>query len=152
MDDLDKEKILEEYRQLMESQRDNTRIAYSWMGSIFLVLCSALFFFGLTTDVLASFIPAMVLGIFLCLIWVGLTETFASYTRQRFQRLTEIAEELSIPAMPYPKQTFLRLSRIPIIGYIVRCLPLRQARTYVLLFVLIYILVWILRLILGFLV
>ncbi|MBM3142029.1 MAG: hypothetical protein FJ005_03130 [Chloroflexi bacterium] len=57
-----KEVLLEEYRQLMESQRDNTRIAYSWIGSIFLVLSSSLFFFGLTTDDLSKFVPAMIMG------------------------------------------------------------------------------------------
>ena len=136
MDNPDKEILLEEYRQLMESQRDNTRIAYSWMASIILVLCSGLFFFGLTTNDLAVFIPAMILGICLCLIWIGLTEVFARYIRLRFNRLDEVSEQLGIP----PLQTPVPFS------------PLKQARTYVWLFGIIYILVWILRLILGFLI
>ena len=92
----DKVVLLEEYRQLMESQRDNTRIAYSWMGGIFLVLCSGLLFFGLITDVLASFMPAMIMGICLCLIWIGFTRVFARYTRQRFERIDEISEQLGM--------------------------------------------------------
>lgn len=138
MDNPDKETLLEEYRQLMESQRDNTRIAYSWMGSIFLVLCSALFFFSLTTNALASFVPAMILGVFLCLIWVGLTEAFARYIRQRFERLEEISLQLGIPPMPVAPITLWVL--------------FTQARTYVWLFAIVYILAWVLRLILGFLI
>ena len=139
MDNPDKETLLEEYRQLMESQRDNTRIAYSWMGSIFLVLCSALFLFGLTTNALASFVPAMILGIFLCLIWVGLTGVVAGYIRQRFERLDEISTQLGmqpIPDVPSGMWWF----------------PFTQARTYVWLFAIVYILAWVLRLILGFLI
>ncbi|MFC1911711.1 hypothetical protein ACFLXG_00935 [Chloroflexota bacterium] len=134
----DKEVLLVEYQQLMESQRDNTRIAYSWIGSIFLVLCSGLFFFGLTTDVLARFVPAMILGIFLCLIWMGLTEVFARYTRQRFERLDEISTQLGIPVLPSPSEVWWS--------------PFTQARIYVVLFGFLYITVWLIRLILGFLV
>ena len=134
MDSLDKETLLEEYRQLMESQRDNTRLAYSWMGSIILVLCSGLVFFGLTTNTLSSFIPAMVFGVCLCFIWVGLTEVFARYTRLRFDRLDEVSEQLGIPPLKAPEPFSL----------------LKQARTYVWLFAILYILAWILRLILGF--
>lgn len=135
----DKEILLEEYRQLMESQRDNTRIAYSWMGNIFLVLCSGLFFFGLTTDVLSSFVPAMVLGICLCLVWVGLAGVFAGYISQRFERLEEISLQLGIPPMPVtpPRMWWF---------------PFTQARTYAPLFALLYIAVWVLRLVLGFLI
>jgi len=132
----DKETLLEEYRQLMESQRDNTRIAYSWMGSIILVLCSGLAFFGLTTNALSSFIPAMVFGICLCLLWIGLTEVFARYIRLRFDRLDEVSKQLGIQPLKVP---------VPF-G------PLKQARTYVWLFVVIYILTWVLRLVLGFLI
>ena len=138
MNNPDKDTLLEEYRQLMESQRDNTRIAYSWMGSIILVLCSGLFFFGLTTNALAVFIPAMILGIFLCLIWVGLTGVFARYIRQRFERLEEISLQLGIPPMP--------------VAPITLGVPFTQARTYVWLFAIVYILAWVLRLILGFLI
>ena len=130
----DKETLLEEYRQLMESQRDNTRIAYSWIGNIILVLCSGLIFFGLTTNILSSFVPAMVFGILLCLIWVGLTEVFAGYTRLRFYRIEEISKLIGIAPMK-PPESFLE-----------------QARAYIWLFVIIYILAWILRLVLGFLI
>ena len=136
MDIPDKETLLEEYRQLMESQRDNTRIAYSWMASIILVLCSALFSFGLTTNALAVFVPALILGIFVCLIWVGLTEVFARYTRLRFDRIDEVSNELGIPPLQAPAPFS----------------PLKQARTYVFMFAIIYILAWLLRLVLGFLI
>ena len=132
----DKETRLEEYRQLMESQRDNTRIAYSWMASIILVLCSALFFFGLTTNAFAVFVPALILGIFVCIIWVGLTEVFARYTRLRFNRIDEVSKELGIPPLRAPEPFS----------------PLKQARTYVYLFAIIYIFAWLLRLVLGFLI
>ena len=133
----DKETLLEEYRQLMESQRDNTRIAYSWMGSIILVLCSGLVFFGLTTNTLSSFVPAMVFGVCLCIIWVGLTEVFARYIRLRFDRLDEVSEQLGIPLLRAPT---------PFWGLF------KQARTCVWLFAITYIITWVLRLILGFLV
>ena len=136
MDTPDKQILLEEYRQLMESQRDNTRIAYSWMASIILVLCSALFFFGLTANALAVFIPALILGTFLCLIWLGLTEVFARYTRLRIDRIDELSEQLGIPPLRASKSFN----------------PLHQARTYVHLFAVIYIIAWILRLVLGFLI
>ncbi|MFC1932436.1 hypothetical protein ACFLXU_02235 [Chloroflexota bacterium] len=132
----DKEILLVEYQQLMESQRDNTRLAYSWMGTILLVLGSGLFFFGLTTNSLSSFVPAMTLGIFLCLIWAGLTEVFARYIRQRFNRLGQISAQLGIPSMPFTPSTWW--------------LSLTQARTYIWLFVFVYILAWVLRLVLGF--
>ena len=136
MDNPDRDTSLEEYRQLMESQRDNTRIAYSWMGSIILVLSSGLFFLGLIDNTLASFIPAMVLGVSLCLIWVGITEVFARYIRLRFDRLNEVSEQLGIPPLQAPEPFGL----------------LKQARTYIWLFAIVYILAWVLRLILGFLV
>jgi len=104
------------------------------MGSIVLVLCSALVFFGLITNALSSFVPAMVFGICLCLIWIGLTESFARYIRLRFDRLDEVSEQLGIPPLQAP----------------VPFSPLKQARTYVWLFAIVYILAWILRLILGF--
>ena len=135
MDNPDKETLLEEYRQLMESQRDNTRIAYSWMGSIILVLCSGLVFFGLITTTLSSFVPAMVFGVCLCIIWVGLTEVFARYIHLRFDRLDEVSEQLGIPLLRAPEPAG----------------RLKQAITYVRLFAIIYILAWVLRLILGFL-
>ena len=102
MDNPDNETLLEEYRQLMESQRDNTRIAYSWTGNIILVLCSGLAFFGLTSNDLSSFVPAMFFGILLCIIWVGLTEVFARYSRLRFDRLDEVSKELGILPLQAP--------------------------------------------------
>ncbi|MFC2035683.1 hypothetical protein ACFLUJ_06125 [Chloroflexota bacterium] len=138
MDNLDNKTLLEEYRQLMESQRDNTRIAYSGTGSIFLVLCSALFLFGLITNTLASFVPAMVPGVLLCLIWLGLTEAIHRYINMRFERLEEISSQLGISPMPVTPTT--------------PWLPFTQARTYIWLFTIVYILAWILRLILGFLI
>ena len=136
MDIPDKEILLEEYRQLMESQRDNTRISYSWMASIILVLCSALFFFGLTTNTLAVFVPALVLGVCSCIIWMGLSGVFARYTSLRFDRIDEVSKELGIPPLKAPEPFS----------------PLKQARTYVYLFAIIYILAWLLRLVLGFLI
>jgi hypothetical protein len=135
----DKEVLLEEYRQLMESQRDNTRIAYSLTGGIFLMLCSGLLFFGLITDVLASFVPAMIMGICLCLIWIGFAGVFARYIRQRFERLDEISSQLGIPPIPVAPST-------------IWWAPFTQARIYVTLFGFLYIAVWVIRLILGFLI
>ncbi|MFC2007232.1 hypothetical protein ACFLVB_01355 [Chloroflexota bacterium] len=136
MDIPDKETLLEEYRQLMESQRDNTRLAYSWIGSIFLLLCSGLAFFGLTTNTLASFVPAMFFGVCLCFIWVGLTEVFARYTRLRISRIDELSEQFGIQPLRAPEPFGL----------------FKQARTYIWLFAIVYIIVWVLRLVLGFLI
>ena len=61
--------LLEEYRQMMESQRDNTRIAYSWIGNFFLVLSGGLYFFGVSAEELSVFVPTMVFGIGLSVIW-----------------------------------------------------------------------------------
>ena len=156
MDNRDSETLREEYRQFMESQRDNTRIAYSWIGSIFLVLCSGLFFLGLTSGELARFVPAMILGIGLSLVWVGLTETFARYTRQRFQRLSQITKELGIPPIEPPELTNIdrllrRVSRrVFLLRGIVQRLPLTEARTYVVLFVVLYNVAWVVRFVLEF--
>ena len=134
----DMEILLEEYRQLMESQRDNTRIAYSWMGNIILVLCSGLVFFGFTTNALSSFVPAMIFGACLCLIWVGLMQAIARYISQRIDRIDELSIQLGIPPIP----------TIPITLWF----PFTQVRTYVWLFAIIYIIAWVLRLVLGFLI
>ena len=136
----EKDILLEEYRQLMESQRDNTRITYSWISNIILVLSSALFIFGLTTDVIAKFIPAMTLGILLAFVWGGLTSVFARYIRDRFNRLEQICDELRIPQIPPP-------ATIPN-----KWIPLTVAKTYVILFVIFYVIAWVIRLVLGFIV
>ncbi len=133
------ETLLELYRQLMESQRDNTRIAYSWIGNIILVLTSALIIFGLTTQDFKSFIPAMVLGIGLSVIWLFITEVFAAYIRERFQQALEVERLLRFKGIASAgAERFANLGRLQ---------RLVQARTFVLLFVAIYIFVWILTLV-----
>lgn len=138
-----KEKILLElYRELMESQRDNTRIAYSWIGNVFLVLSSALILFGFTTQDIKSFVPAMVLGIGLSIIWAFITEVFAAYIRERFQSALEVEKELSFKGIATTgTERFHKLGRRKY---------LFQARTYVICFVMLYIIVWILTLVLKF--
>lgn len=131
--------FLELYRQLMESQRDNTRIAYSWIGNVFLVLSSALIIFGLTTQDLDSFIPAMILGIGLSIIWACITEVFAAYTRERFSQALEVERLLHFKGIASAgAERFENLGRFQ---------RLVQARTFVLLFVALYIFVWVLTLI-----
>jgi hypothetical protein len=53
---------------MMESQRDNTRIAYSWIGNFFLVLSGGLYFFGVSAEDKAVFVPTMVFGVSLSII------------------------------------------------------------------------------------
>ena len=125
--------LLEEYRQMMESQRDNTRIAYSWMGNFFLVLAGGLFFFGVGANEHSVFVPTMVLGVGLSLIWWGLTEVFARYTRERIRRAVQIEELLHMQGMTRSNES---LYKNPFIG------PFLQARTYVILFVVLYWGVW----------
>ena len=124
----DKIVLLEEYRQLMESQRDNTRIAYSWISNIFLVLSSVLFIYGLSVHAIGQFVPAMILGIILAWIWVFLTEVFAGHIRQRFERIREISAQLGIAIFKKPSSKF------------------RVAKTYVILFSTFYTIVWFIRL------
>ena len=134
--------LLELYRQLMESQRDNTRIAYSWIGNVFLVLSSGLVIFGLTTQDYKSFIPAMVLGIGLSIIWALITEVFAAYTRERFSQALDVEQMLGfngIAGTGAERFTNLGWSKY-----------FAQARAYVVLFVVLYIVVWILALLLKF--
>jgi hypothetical protein len=133
--------LLEEYRQAMESQRSNTTVVYSWLGSIFLVISTGLFFFGITVDKLTTFVPAMALAIVLSLVWLGLTETFIFYMRQRFKRIHEIEHELGLKLMTEAA------SEIRQLGWRAR---LVETRTYVRLFILLYIAIWILALILKF--
>jgi len=100
------------------------------------VLSLGLFVVGLINSTLDSFIPAMVLGISLCMIWVGIMEVFTRYIRVRFDRLNEVSEQLGIPPLKAPEPFGL----------------LKQAKTYIWLFAIIYILAWVLRLVLGFLI
>jgi hypothetical protein len=132
------EALLEEYRQMMESQRDNTRIAYSWVGNVFLVLSGGLYFFGVSSDEMAVFIPTMVFGISLSVIWWAVTEVFARYTRERISRARQIEEMLGLRAMTDGTQSLYRSSWKG---------PFLQARTYVVMFVVIYIVVWVLALV-----
>lgn len=119
----------------MESQRDNTRIAYSWIGNVFLVLTSALIIFGLSTSDGPSFFPAMGLGIGLAIIWAALTEVFAAYTRERFKQAELIEKRLGIVGMAISgRKRFEGLGKLQYF-----C----QARTYVVLFTLLYIGSWI---------
>ena len=140
--DTDKDVLLELYRQLMESQRDNTRIAYSWIGNVFLVLSSALILFGLQTQDRKSFIPAMVLGIGLSIIWASITEVFAAYTRERFNQALEVEQMLRIRGIAHAGAE--RFTRLRWLKY------LAQARAYVWFFVVLYIAVWIVALALKF--
>ena len=140
--DPDRDVQLEFYRQLMESQRDNTRIAYSWIGNVFLVLSSALIIFGLTTQDSESFIPAIVLGIGLSIIWAFITEVFAAYIRERFRQALEVERRLRFRGMATAGDE--RFANLGWRMYFV------QARTYVISFVVLYIVVWILALVLKF--
>jgi hypothetical protein len=134
--------LLELYRQLMESQRDNTRIAYSWIGNVFLVLSSALILFGLTTQDFRAFISAMILGIGLSMIWACVTEVFAAYIGERFRQALEVEGILQFKGMAGTgAERFTNLGWRKYLG---------QARTYVLLFVVLYAVVWIVALVLKF--
>lgn len=131
------EALLEEYRQVMESQRDNTRIAYSWIGNVFLVLSGGLYFFGVGAEEFSVFVPTMVFGISLSVIWLAVTEVFARYTRERIRRAAEIEKLLGLQAMTGSTQSLYRSTWRG---------PFLQARTYVILFVLVYIVVWVVAL------
>ena len=133
--------LLEEYRQAMESQRSNTTIIYSWLGSIFLVLSTGLFFFGITVHEFATFICAMALAILLSLVWLGLTETFIFYIRQRLKRIHEIEHELGLKLMVDAATDIRQL------GWRARFV---EARTYVRLFIPLYIAIWVFALIVKF--
>ena len=133
--------LLEEYRQAMESQRSNTTVVYCWLGSIFLVISTGLFFFGITVDELSTFVLAMALAIVLALVWLGLTETFIFYMRQRFRRIHEIEQELGLKLM------IEAATEIRQLGWRARLI---EARTYVRFFVPLYIAIWIFALIVKF--
>src|SRR3990172_9304686 len=134
--------LLELYRQVMESQRDNTRIAYSWIGNVFLVLSSGLILFGLQTQDFKSFLPAMILGIGLSIIWASITEVFAAYTRERFLQAREVEQILSFRGVAQAGA-----DRFASLGW---RKYFAQARTYVFFFVVQYVAVWILALVFKF--
>ncbi len=95
----EREVLLAEYREAMESHRANTNLIYSWTGSIFLVLATALFVLGVNAEKAKIFFPVMALAIVLIFVWWGLTETFVFYIRQRLQRIREIEQELGMRLM-----------------------------------------------------
>ncbi len=125
----------------MESQPSNTALVYSWLGSIFLVLSSGPFFFGITVDKLTTFVPAMAFAVVLSLVSLGLTEAFIFCMRQRFKRIHEIERELGLKLMTKAA------SEIKQLGWRAR---LVAARTYVRLSTPLYIALWILALTLRF--
>ncbi len=131
--------LLQEYREAMESQRTNTNIVYSWTASIFLILSGGLFFFGVSNNDIIKFIPSMILAIILALIWLGLTETFIFYMKQRFRRIHEIEQILGMKLMAEAGK------EIKLLGWKAKFV---EARTYIRLFILCYIAVWILMFIL----
>lgn len=133
--------LLEEYRQAMESQRSNTTVVYSWLGSIFLVLSTGLFFFGITVHEFPTFICAMALAILLSLVWLGLTETFIFYIRQRLRRIHEIEHQLGLKLMVEAATEIKQL------GWRSRFI---EARTYVRLFIPLYIAIWVFALVVKF--
>ena len=132
---IDRETLLLEYREAMESQRNLTSMAYSWTGSIFLVLSTGLFFYGTQLDSLDKLIPTMILAIALALVWFGFTESFVFYIRQRMQRIHEIEEILNMKLMSEA-------------GREIKAMGLKsrkyELRSYLRAFVVVYILVWIL--------
>jgi len=138
---IDRETLLLEYREAMESQRSNTNIVYAWMGSIFLVLSTGLFYYGTTLDEIVKYIPTMILAIAIMLVWWGLTESFIFYIKQRMKRIHEIESLLNIKLMSDAGK------EIKAIGWRAKFL---EARNYVRFFIVIYISVWILMLILHF--
>ncbi len=124
--------LLAEYREAMESQRSNTTITYSWMGSILLVLSTGLFFYGIQLDDFDVFVPVMLLAMVLVMVWWGLTETFVFYIGQRLRRIHEIEQELGMRLMSQAGQEIKNL------GWRARFV---EARTYVRLFGGVYILI-----------
>ena len=95
-DKLDPQVLLTEYREAMASQRSNTNIIYSWTGSIFLVLSTVLFIYGVNASEQRLFFPVMALATLLILVWWGMTETFVFYIGQRLRRISEIEETLGM--------------------------------------------------------
>ena len=78
-----REELLTEYREGMESQRANTNLVYSWTGNILLILSTALLLYGASSEKVGTFFPTMAFAILLMIVWYGMTETFVFYIRQR---------------------------------------------------------------------
>ena len=130
--------LLAEYREAMESQRNNTSLVYSWTGSIFLVLSSGMFYYGTTLKDASVLIPTMILALVLVIVWWGLTETFVFYIKQRMRRIHEIEALLNMKLMSEAGQEIQRM------GFSAKFL---EARSYVRLFIVAYLIVWILMLV-----
>ena len=137
----DKDTLLQEYKEAMESQRSLSSMAYSWTGSIFLVLSTGLFFYGTQLETLAKFIPTMVLALVLAFVWLGFTETFIFYIRQRMRRIHEIERILKMKLMSDAGEEIKKL------GWKAKML---EARTYLRMFIVAYVLIWFLLLYLNF--
>ena len=133
--------LLEEYREAMASQRANTSIVYSWMGSIFLVLTTGLFYYGTRLDEINKIIPIMVLAVGLGLIWWGLMESFIFYIRQRMIRAHEIERVLEMKLMSGAYEEIKKM------GFKAKFF---EARSYVRFFIILYIVAWIVLIILNF--
>ena len=137
----DKEILLQEYKEAMESQRSLSNMTYSWTGSIFLVLSTGLFFYGTQLDSINKIIPTMVLALVLAFVWLGFTETFIFYIRQRMKRIYEIEQILQMKLMSEAGKEIIAL------GWKAKFL---EARSYLRLFIIVYILVWFLLLYLNY--
>ena len=131
---LDPQILLTEYREAMASQRSNTTIIYSWTGSIFLVLSTDLFIYGANASEAELFFPVMALATLLILVWLGMTETFIFYIRQRLRRIGEIEEALGMSLMRQARE------EIGTLGWRARFV---EARSYVRGFSVLYIVIWI---------
>ena len=139
--EFDKDTLLQEYREAMESQRSLSNMAYSWPGSIFLVLSTGLFFYGTQLDDIKKFIPTMILALVLAFVWLGFTETFIFYIRQRMKRIHEIEQVLKMKLMSDAGKEIKEL------GWKVKFL---EARSYLRFFIIMYIIVWMLLLYLNY--
>jgi hypothetical protein len=127
--------LLQEYREAMESQRSNTNIAYSWIGSINLILSTSLFYYGTKIKTLSTFIPTMLLALVLVLVWWGMTETYIFYIKQRMARILQIEAILNLKLMSEAG------AQIKSMGWKAKFL---EARTYVRILIVSYIFVWLL--------
>ncbi|MFP4502398.1 MAG: hypothetical protein ACLFTT_15475 [Candidatus Hydrogenedentota bacterium] len=125
--------LLTEYQEAMASQRDNTRLVYSWTGNIVLILSTGLFVVGARTNMPVPFFAAMALAILLMAVWWGMTETFVGYIVQRIRRIAEIEEELGMRLMSSAGEEIRRR------GWKGRFL---EARTYIRGFLVVYLILW----------
>jgi len=133
MEEKEKDILLEEYRQAMDSQRNNTSIVYSWIGNIFVILSTLLFGYGIIQTSKLNFIFLMILSFALIFVWLGVTETFIFYLRQRLKRINEIERILEIELMSKAYEEIKKL------GWKSKFL---EVRTYVRIFVISYIIIW----------